>query len=97
MPSRRHFLAGLTALGSGFPLCSLARPASAGRARPRADANALPAVPVLESLQGKVKITGLKITPVSAGAHTPYVFVHILTDAGVTGLGEPHSSTNRNR
>jgi galactonate dehydratase len=42
----------------------------------------------LESLQGKVKITDLKITPVSAGAHTPYVFVQVLTDAGVTGLGE---------
>jgi len=45
-------------------------------------------LPVLDSLQGKVKITDLKITPVSAGGHTPYVFVRVLTDAGVTGLGE---------
>lgn len=84
MSSRRHFLAGLAALGAGLPLRSLASPG----ARPRTEPPAPPALPVLDSLQGKVKITDLKITPVSAGGHTPYVFVRVLTDAGVTGLGE---------
>ncbi len=102
MPSRRNFLAGLATLGVGFPLRSLAavrgprRPTSDStgrqplleRERLRASALASPAATSLESLQGKVRITELKIIPVSAGAHTPYVFVHILTDAGVAGLGE---------
>jgi galactonate dehydratase len=80
MPSRRQFLAGLATLGAGVPLSSLARP--------RPDTPAPPAGVVLESLEGKVKIKDLVITPVSAGAHTPYVFVRVVTDAGVTGLGE---------
>jgi galactonate dehydratase len=80
MPSRRQFLAGLATLGAGVPLSSLARP--------RPDTPAPPTGVVLESLEGKVKIKDLVITPVSAGAHTPYVFVRVVTDAGVTGLGE---------
>lgn len=84
MLMRRHFLAGLAALGAGFPFRSLAVPG----ARLRAAATAPPAAAELESLQGKVRITDLKIIPVSAGGHTPYVFVRVLTDAGVTGLGE---------
>jgi len=94
MPSRRHFLASLAALGAAHPLRSQppsegpVRPPLARRERLRAAALPPPAVPSLESLQGKIKITDLKITPVSAGAHTPYVFVRVLTDAGVTGLGE---------
>ncbi len=84
MPSRRHFLAGLAALGSGFSFPSF----ESASARPPVRIEPRPAAAVLESLQGKVKITDLKITPVSAGAHTPYVFVRVLTDAGVTGLGE---------
>lgn len=83
MPSRRHFLAGLAALGAGVPLHSRALRG----AEPRA-ALMPPALPTLESLQGKVRIKELIITPVSAGGHTPYVFVRIVTDAGVTGLGE---------
>jgi len=79
MPSRRRFLTGLAVLGAG----SSPR-AFASRVQPGIDSPP----PGLESLQGKVKITDLKITPVSAGAHTPYVFVQVLTDAGVTGLGE---------
>jgi len=79
MPSRRRFLTGLAALGAGSSQRSFASMVQPGIDSPP---------PVLESLQGKVKITDLKITPVSAGAHTPYVFVQVLTDAGVTGLGE---------
>ena len=90
MPSRRHFLASLAALGAAHPLSSQppsegpVRPPPARRERLRAAVLAPPAVPSIESLQGKIKITDLKITPVSAGAHTPYVFVRVLTDAGVT-------------
>jgi len=80
MRSRRQFLAGLAAFGAGVPLSSLARPGP-GTAAP-------PAGAVLESLEGKVKIKDLAVTPGSAGAYTPYVFVRVVTDAGVTGLGE---------
>jgi len=83
MPSRRHFLTRLAALGAGVQLGSQALRA----AEPQPTAMP-PALPTLESLQGKVKITDLIITPVFAGAHTPYVFARVLTDAGVTGLGE---------
>ncbi len=82
MYSRRHFLGHAAALGAGFPLGLIASPGLRGRGL------AEPAAASLEALQGKVKITDLKITPVSAGAHTPYVFVRVLTDAGITGLGE---------
>jgi galactonate dehydratase len=80
MPSRRQFLIGLATFGAGIPLSSLAWPRP-GTAAP-------PAGAVLESLAGKVKIKDLALTPVSAGAHTPYVFVRVITDAAVTGLGE---------
>jgi len=79
MASRRNFLA---ALGAGFSAVA------SSRARAWAAANGPGESRALESLQGKIKITDLKITPVSAGGHTPYVFVRVLTDAGVTGLGE---------
>ncbi len=79
MFSRRSFMGGLAALGGGM----FSRVAGAARPRP----SSFP-VERVESLQGKVKITDLEIIPVSAGAHTPYVFVRVLTDAGVTGLGE---------
>lgn len=84
MSSRRHFLAGLAGFGTGLPFSALGSRA----AHPGARVHPTPKAAALESLQGKVKITDFKITPVSAGAHTPYVFVHVLTDAGVTGLGE---------
>jgi galactonate dehydratase len=80
MPSRRQFLAGWATLAAGLPIHSLVRA--------RAVTPSSPAGAVLESLEGKVKIIDLVITPVSAGAHTPYVFVRVVTDAGVTGLGE---------
>ncbi len=102
MPSRRHFLAGLATLAAKCPSDSQAsardlhraapdgvgRRPLPGRTRTSAAALAPPATASLEALQGKVKITDLKITPVSAGAHTPYVLARILTDSGVTGLGE---------
>ncbi len=84
MSSRRHFLAGLAALGVGVPLRSRA---SSPREL-RGSALTPSAAATLESLQGKIKITDLEIIPVSAGAHTPYVFVRIHTNEGITGLGE---------
>jgi galactonate dehydratase len=83
MPSRRHFLTGIAAFSAGGPWRGYV--SGKGRARP---AVASPGPPALESLQGKIRIRDLIITPVSAGAHTPYVFVRVVTDAGVTGLGE---------
>lgn len=82
MSSRRHFLAGLAALGAGVPLRSHAGPSPRPRVAPAMAAASL------ESLQGKIRITDLEIIPVSAGAHTPYVFVRVRTNEGVTGLGE---------
>ncbi len=83
MSSRRRFLTGLAAFGAGLPLNSALKGASA-----RAPLHPAP-LPVLESLQGQVKVTDLKIIPVTVpGTHTPYIFVQVLTDAGVTGLGE---------
>jgi galactonate dehydratase len=79
MASRRNFL---VALGAGFSALA------SSHARAWAASNTLGGPGPLESLQGKIRITDLKITPVSAGAHTPYVFVQVLTDAAVTGLGE---------
>jgi galactonate dehydratase len=73
----------LAALGAGLPLS--ARALRAAEPHPAATP---PALPTLESLQGKVKVTDLIITPVFAGGHTPYVFARVVTDAGVTGLGE---------
>ncbi len=92
MSSRRDFLSGLAAL-SGQYVASAASPPvrEARRFAPASACEAEGADAVsssFESLQGKIKITDIKITPVSAGAHTPYVFVQVITDAGVTGLGE---------
>jgi galactonate dehydratase len=84
MLSRRHFLAGLGALGGQVHCRLLASPGG----RPRAGVPAPPVAGTLESLQGKVRIRDLKIVAVSAGAHTPYVYVQVITDAGITGLGE---------
>jgi galactonate dehydratase len=76
MPSRRRFLSGAAALGGGLLFGDGSAPGA-------------PAPPTLESLRGKIRITEVKITPVTVpGTHTPYVFVHLMTDAGVTGLGE---------
>jgi galactonate dehydratase len=84
VPSRRHFLAGLGAVAAAVPLRLVARPI----AKPQPVRPAPAAAASLESLQGKIKITDLEIIPVSAGAHTPYVFVRVRTNEGVTGLGE---------
>ena len=43
----------------------------------------------VESLAGKVKITDIRIIPVTVpNTHNTYVFVEAMTDAGVKGLGE---------
>lgn len=81
METRRRFFSRLAILGTAGPVSAVGWPR-------QAEAEAPDAPPGLESLRGKVRITDVKILPVSARAHTPYVFVRILTDAGVTGTGE---------
>jgi hypothetical protein len=86
-PTRREVLAGLAALGSAAP-CRLWSAGAVGSATCRRRKLILekcevsadpPCSPTLTSLEGKIRITDIKIIPVSAGAHTPYVFVQVIT------------------
>ena len=77
MPSRRRFLQAVT---GGIPVLSLI-----ARRLLAVDSESKTA---LDELPTQARIRDVTTAVVSAGAHTPYVYVRIHTDLGVTGLGE---------
>jgi len=85
MRSRRAFLKRLSVSGAAYPLYDRLVPDLRGEALNAEHGGSAS----LASLAGKVKITDLQIIPVTLpNARNTYVFVEILTDAGVKGLGE---------
>lgn len=85
MRSRRVFLKHLSVGGAAFSLYDGTLRDAQADAGARGQGLRAP----LDSLAGKVKITDLNIVPVTLpNMPNTYVFVEVLTNAGVTGLGE---------